>query len=110
MICSWPPASRATPIGAPTSIASSRPSRGSGPVLTALMVGGRVGAGIAAEIGSMSVTEQVDAIRSMGADPVRKLVVPRVIAGIVCLPLLTVLADALGVAGAMVIARLQSGV
>ena len=81
-----------------------------GPVLTALMVGGRVGAGIAAEIGSMSVTEQVDAIRSMGADPIKKLVVPRVLAGIICMPLLTVLANGLGVAGAMAIARLQSGV
>ena len=50
-----------------------------GPVLTALMVGGRVGAGITAEIGSMQVTEQVDAIRSMGADPIQKLVLPRVI-------------------------------
>ena len=51
-----------------------------GPVLTALLVGGRVGAGIAAELGSMRVTEQVDAIRAMGADPIRKLVVPRVAA------------------------------
>jgi phospholipid/cholesterol/gamma-HCH transport system permease protein len=81
-----------------------------GPVLTALMVGGRVGAGIAAELGSMSVTEQIDAIRSMGADPVKKLVVPRVLAGVIVLPLLTTLADVLGVLGAMVIARVQSGV
>ncbi len=81
-----------------------------GPVLTALMVGGRVGAGIAAELGSMSVTEQIDAIRSMGADPVRKLVVPRVVAGVVALPLLTALANVLGVAGAMVIARVSSDV
>src|SRR5436305_6462351 len=50
------------------------------PVLTALMVGGRVGAGITAELGAMSVTEQIDAIRSLGADPARKLVVPRVVA------------------------------
>jgi phospholipid/cholesterol/gamma-HCH transport system permease protein len=81
-----------------------------GPVLTALMVGGRVGAGIAAELGSMAVTEQVDAIRSMGADPVRKLVVPRVVAGTVCLPVLTVLANILGIVGAMAIARIQNGV
>ena len=81
-----------------------------GPVLTALMVGGRVGAGIAAEIGSMNVTEQVDAIRSMGADPVKKLVVPRVVAGVIVVPLLTAMADMLGVAGAMVITRVQSGV
>lgn len=81
-----------------------------GPALTALMVGGRVGAGIAAELGSMRVTEQVDAIRAMGADPIRKLVVPRVLATTIVLPLLTVLADVLGVLGAMVIARLSSDV
>jgi phospholipid/cholesterol/gamma-HCH transport system permease protein len=81
-----------------------------GPVMTALMVGGRVGAGIAAELGSMSVTEQIDAMRAMGADPVKELVVPRVAAGALALPLLTVLANALGVAGAMAIASLDSGV
>ncbi len=81
-----------------------------GPALTALMVGGRVGAGIAAELGSMRVTEQVDAIRAMGADPVRKLVVPRVLATTLALPLLTIFADILGVFGAMVVARLDSGV
>lgn len=81
-----------------------------GPALTALMVGGRVGAGIAAELGSMRVTEQVDAIRAMGADPVRKLVVPRVAATTLALPLLTVFADILGVLGAMVVARVDSGV
>jgi phospholipid/cholesterol/gamma-HCH transport system permease protein len=81
-----------------------------GPALTALMVGGRVGAGIAAELGSMRVTEQVDAIRAMGADPIRKLVVPRVLATTIVLPLLTVLADVLGVLGAMLIARLSSDV
>jgi len=75
-----------------------------GPGLTALMVGGRVGAGIAAELGSMAVTEQVDALRSMGADPVRKLVLPRVLATVLVLPLLTAFADVIGIAGAMVIA------
>ena len=69
-----------------------------GPVLAALMVGGRVGAGITAELGSMDVTEQVDAIRAMGADPVQKLVLPRVVAATLCLPLLTVLANVLGIA------------
>jgi phospholipid/cholesterol/gamma-HCH transport system permease protein len=78
-----------------------------GPVLTALMVGGRVGAGITAEIGAMQVTEQVDAIRSLGADPVQKLVLPRVIAATLALPLLTVLADVLGVLGGMLIATTQ---
>ena len=70
-----------------------------GPVLTALMVGGRVGSGITAEIGSMTVTEQVDALRSMAADPVRKLVVPRLWATVIMLPLLTILADAMGDGG-----------
>ncbi|HEX8954552.1 MAG TPA: ABC transporter permease [Polyangia bacterium] len=79
-----------------------------GPVLTALMVGGRVGAGIAAELGSMSVTEQIDAMRAMGADPVKELVVPRVVAGAIALPLLTVIANVLGILGAMTIARLDS--
>ena len=74
------------------------------PVLTALMVGGRVGAGIAAELGTMSVTEQIDAIRSLGADPVRKLVVPRLLALIIVLPLLTAIADAVGVLGGWLIA------
>jgi phospholipid/cholesterol/gamma-HCH transport system permease protein len=73
-----------------------------GPVLTALMVSGRVGAGIAAEIGSMTVTEQVDAIRAMGADPIQKLVLPRVIACTLGVPLLTVAADVLGCFGGMV--------
>ncbi len=80
-----------------------------GPVLTALMVGGRVGAGIAAELGSMAVTEQVDAMRAMGADPVKELVVPRVVAAALALPLCTVMANVLGVAGAMLIARVDQG-
>jgi phospholipid/cholesterol/gamma-HCH transport system permease protein len=81
-----------------------------GPVLTALMVGGRVGAGIAAELGSMKVTEQVDALRSMGADPVETLVVPRVLAAVLVMPLLTAFADVLGVAGAMLITRITSNI
>jgi phospholipid/cholesterol/gamma-HCH transport system permease protein len=74
------------------------------PVLAALMMSGRVGAGITAEIGSMVVTEQVDAIRVMGADPVQKLVLPRVVAATICLPLLSVLATVLGILGGMLIA------
>ncbi len=81
-----------------------------GPVLTALMVGGRVGAGITAEIGAMQVTEQIDALRSMGADPIQKLVLPRVLAASLSLPLLTILADVLGVLGGMVIAVNQFGI
>jgi phospholipid/cholesterol/gamma-HCH transport system permease protein len=74
-----------------------------GPVLTALMVGGRVGAGIAAELGSMAVTEQLDAMRALGADPVRKLVVPRLLALLVMVPALTIVADALGIVGGYIV-------
>ncbi len=75
-----------------------------GPVLTSLMVGGRVGAGITAEIGTMKVTEQIDAIRAMAASPVRKLVVPKVLAIVIMLPILVVLADFLGIMGGMIMA------
>ncbi|RME28621.1 MAG: ABC transporter permease [Deltaproteobacteria bacterium] len=78
-----------------------------GPVLTALLVGGRVGAGFTAEIGSMAVTEQIDAIRALGANPVRKLVVPRVVAMVIALPLLTVLADLVGCLGGVFITMLE---
>ena len=80
-----------------------------GPVLTALMVAGRVGAGITAELGSMAVTEQVDALRVLAASPVKKLVVPRVGALIIALPLLTVLADVVGLFGGMVMAVSEVG-
>jgi len=75
-----------------------------GPVLTALMVTGRAGSGMAAEIGAMKVTEQVDALYTMSVDPVRKLVVPRLVAAILCLPLLTVITDVVAVLGGMLIA------
>lgn len=74
-----------------------------GPVLTALMVTGRVGSGIAAELGSMMVTEQISALRALGTDPVRKLVVPRVLAGTLMAPILTIIANAVGMLGAWVI-------
>jgi phospholipid/cholesterol/gamma-HCH transport system permease protein len=74
-----------------------------GPVLTALMIGGRVGAGIAAEIGSMAVTEQLDAMRALGADPIRKLVVPRLLALLVMVPALTIIADILGIIGSYIV-------
>ena len=70
-----------------------------GPVLSALMVAGRVGSAIAAELGSMKVSEQIDAMRALGTDPNRKLVAPRLVALIVALPLLTVIADVVGIAG-----------
>jgi phospholipid/cholesterol/gamma-HCH transport system permease protein len=78
-----------------------------GPVFTALVVGGRVGAGMAAEIGSMRVTEQVDAIRALGADPVQKLLVPRVIATTLMLPIVALFADVVGIIGGMIISYLQ---
>jgi phospholipid/cholesterol/gamma-HCH transport system permease protein len=78
-----------------------------GPVLTALMLAGRVGSGIAAELGSMVVTDQINALRALGTDPVRKLVLPRVLAGLVMAPILTVIADFVGMMGGGVIAVTQ---
>ncbi|MEK7378275.1 MAG: ABC transporter permease [Candidatus Binatota bacterium] len=78
-----------------------------GPVLTALMIGGRVGAGITAELGSMQVTEQIDAMRSLGINPVQKLVLPRLAALMIMLPLLTVLADFVGVMGGLFISVME---
>ena len=71
-----------------------------GPVLTALMVTGRVGSGMAAELGSMVVTQQIDAMRVLGSDPIRKLVAPRIAAGVIMVPILTVISNALGIVGA----------
>ncbi len=78
-----------------------------GPVLTALMLAGRVGSGIAAELGSMMVTEQISALRALGTDPIRKLVVPRVLAGFIMCPILTVVANAVGLTGGWMIALTQ---
>jgi phospholipid/cholesterol/gamma-HCH transport system permease protein len=78
-----------------------------GPVLTALMVTGRVGSGIAAELGSMVVTEQIAALRALGTDPVRKLVVPRVLAGTLMVPVLTVIASGVGIVGGLIISVTQ---
>jgi phospholipid/cholesterol/gamma-HCH transport system permease protein len=81
-----------------------------GPVMTALMVGGRVGAGIAAELGSMSVTEQIDAVRALGADPIKKLVVPRVLATLLVMPLMSAIAVVLGTLAGAAIAALEPDV
>lgn len=80
-----------------------------GPVLTALMVTGRVGSAISAELGSMTVSQQIDAMRALGTDPVRKLVAPRIIALLVTLPLLTVLADVIGIVGGWAVASTLYG-
>ena len=73
-----------------------------GPTLTGILVAGRSASGIASELGSMLVTEQVDAMRAMGTDPSRKLVTPRVVAGILMVPLLTALNDFIGLLGGCV--------
>jgi phospholipid/cholesterol/gamma-HCH transport system permease protein len=78
-----------------------------GPVFTGIMVAGRVGSGIAAEIGSMKVTEQIDAIRVMGANSVKRLVVPKLLATIVAMPLLTIVADCLGIVGGLLVSVME---
>jgi phospholipid/cholesterol/gamma-HCH transport system permease protein len=80
-----------------------------GPVLTAILVGGKVASGIAAELGSMKVTEQIDALRSLGVNYIKRLIVPRLLAAVVVFPLLTVLADAVGLLGGMVIMVVERG-
>jgi phospholipid/cholesterol/gamma-HCH transport system permease protein len=80
-----------------------------GPVLAGLMVAGRVGSGIAAQLGSMKVTEQIDALNTLGTDPIKKLVTPRVLAALIMLPMLTVINDFVGILGGMVIAKVYLG-
>ena len=72
------------------------------PTLTAVIVGGRIGAGMAAEVGSMAVTEQIDAVRALGADPLKKLVWPRLVASVMVMPVLAAFALVLGFSGAMI--------
>lgn len=81
--------------------------REAGPLMTALLVGGKVGAGIAAELGAMRVTEQVDALRAIGANYVKFLVVPRLLAGVLVFPLLTIIANVIGILGGLVVAMFQ---
>jgi len=80
-----------------------------GPVLTALMMAGRNASGMASELGSMKVTEQIDAMRALGTDPVQKLVTPRLIATVVMLPMLTAIADFVGIFGGWVIGHFFLG-
>ena len=75
-----------------------------GPVLTAILVGGKVASGITAELGSMKVTEQIDALRALGVNYVKKLIVPRLMAALLVFPLVTILADGMGLLGGMLIA------
>lgn len=85
-------------------------SRELGPVLTALVIAGRVGASMAAEIGSMKVTEQIDALKTLATEPVKYLVVPRLVAIVIALPLLTLYADIIGMVGGCIIATGKLGV
>src|SRR5216110_3642613 len=80
-----------------------------GPVLTAILVGGKVASGITAELGSMRVTEQIDALRTLGVNYIKRLIVPRVLASLVVFPLLTVLTDVIGIVGGMVIMFVERG-
>ncbi len=82
---------------------------GVGPVTTALVLSGRVGASIAAQLGTMKITEQIDALESMAFDALSYLVVPRVIAGMIMLPILVIFADAIAIAGAWLTAVLSAG-
>jgi len=84
-------------------------SRELAPALTAVVVGGRIGSGITAELGSMAVTEQIDAIRALGADPVKKLVLPRLAASVIIMPVLAAFALVIGFAGAMFISSAEFG-
>ncbi len=93
-------------VGLTGSLVSISLVRELGPVLAALMVAGRVGSGMASELGSMKVTEQINAMRALGTDPIKKLVVPRIFATVTMQPLLTIVANALGVVGGLFMAVL----
>jgi phospholipid/cholesterol/gamma-HCH transport system permease protein len=79
------------------------------PVLAGLMVAGRVGAAMSAELGTMRVTDQIDALRTLSTDPMKYLVAPRLLAGLLALPLLVLVADVLGVMGGFIVATLKLG-
>lgn len=78
-----------------------------GPIFTSLLIAGRIGSGISAEIGAMNVTQQIDAIRALGTSPVRVLVVPRLVAATLILPLLATLSSFMGIIGGLIIANLE---
>ena len=97
--------SRFGAVGLTRSLVSVALVRELGPVLAALMVAGRVGSGMASELGSMKVTEQINAMRALGTDPIKKLVVPRLLATVIMQPLLTIVADGFGIIGGLAVAR-----
>src|SRR3954468_6419254 len=96
-------------VGKTGTLVSLTLSRELGPVLTALMVAGRNASGMASELGSMKVTEQIDAMRALGTDPIQKLVTPRLIATCSMLPMLTIIADFVGMFGGFIIAKFLLG-
>jgi phospholipid/cholesterol/gamma-HCH transport system permease protein len=81
-----------------------------GPVLTSVVIAGRVGAGIAAEVGTMKVTEQIDALRTLATNPIHYLVVPRFISGLIMLPVITIFADVIGLVGGYVVGVYSLGI
>lgn len=81
-----------------------------GPVFTSLLVAGRIGSGIASEVASMKVTQQIDAIRALGTSPIQRIVIPRVLASLIALPLLTLFADFIGMIGAMLVSLNELGI
>jgi phospholipid/cholesterol/gamma-HCH transport system permease protein len=81
-----------------------------GPVFTSLLVAGRIGSGIASEVGSMKVTQQIDAIRALGTSPIKRIVIPRLVASLIALPILTLFADFIGLFGAMIICMKELGI
>ena len=85
-------------------------AREMGPVFTSLLVAGRIGSGIAAEVASMKVTQQIDAILALGTSPIKKIVIPRVLASIIALPVLTLIADYVNLLGGMLVAKSEFGI
>lgn len=81
-----------------------------GPVFTSLLVAGRIGSGIASEVGSMKVTQQIDAIRALGTSPIKRIVIPRLFASMIALPILTLFADYVGLFGSMIVCSSELGI
>jgi phospholipid/cholesterol/gamma-HCH transport system permease protein len=101
--------SRFSAEGAVATVVVLSVTRELGPVISALMVAGRVGAAMAAEIGTMRVTDQIDALTTLSTDPLRYLVLPRLLAGIITLPMLVVVADIIGVFGGYLVSIYKLG-
>ena len=85
-------------------------AREMGPVFTSLRLAGRIGSGIASEVASMKVTQQIDAIRALGTNPIKRIVIPRIIASMIALPILTLIADYIGLAGALAVCWKELGI